>query len=108
MSVLWGRTGEVSAREVTDELGGYALSTISTVLDRLSRKGLVLRQQEGRSVRFSPITSRSEHTVALMREVLAASPEPDQAIVEFVRSASPKERRAMRRVLAAGHKGVRS
>ncbi len=100
MEVLWERAGaELSARKVTDRLGDYALTTISTVLSRLSNKGIVRRRHEGRFVVFSATESEAGHTAALMREALASTAEPSEAIVQFVRTATPEERRALRTAL---------
>jgi predicted transcriptional regulator len=100
MDILWDSPGDLSPREVTDSLGDYALTTISTILDRLSRKGMVIRHQHDRFVRFSPTESRAGHTATVMREALAESSEPERAVEEFVRGASPKEIKVIRRLLS--------
>lgn len=84
---------------MTDFLAGHALTTISTVLDRLSHKGLVCRRNRGHSVWFSPVQTRAEHTVLLMREVLATTSAPEDALFEFVRQASQDEVKILRRAI---------
>lgn len=99
MDVLWGRGGELSAREVNDQLDEYALTTISTVLNRLSHKGIVQRRRVAGHVLFIAGESKAEHVAILMREALATTEHPTEAIMEFVRTAKPAERRALRRAL---------
>lgn len=101
MNVLWRHDTELSARAVTEALDGYALTTIATVLGRLSSKGLVLRRHVGRFVVFSALETEAEHTAVLMREALVTAEDPTGAIVQFVRTATPAERRALRTALTA-------
>ncbi len=99
MDVLWDADGELSAREVRDRLGSHAPTTIATTLERLSRKGIVRRRHQGRSVRFSATTSRAEHVAVLMREALWTTAAPEDALAEFVRRAAPAERAALARAV---------
>ncbi len=106
MEELWTNPGSaLSAREVTDRLGEYALTTISTVLGRLATKGIVRRCERGRFVVFLAVETEAQHTATLMREALATTDEPSEAIAQFVRSASPDERRALRTALAEATAG---
>ncbi|MGO9457699.1 MAG: BlaI/MecI/CopY family transcriptional regulator [Acidimicrobiales bacterium] len=103
MEVLWDAGGaELSARAVRDRLGSRAPTTIATTLERLSRKGIVRRRHEGRSVRFSATTSRAEHVAVLMREALWTTAAPEDALAEFVRRANPTERAALARAVDGG------
>jgi predicted transcriptional regulator len=103
MDVLWDAGGdELSARAVRDRLGSHAPTTIATTLERLSHKGIVRRRHQGRSVQFSPTSSRAAHVAVLMREALWTTAAPEDALAEFVRWADPTERAALSRALNAG------
>jgi predicted transcriptional regulator len=101
MDILWSSPNEeLSARDVTARLGNYATTTIATVLDRLSHKGIVRRRREGRFVLFSAVETRVGYAAALMREALATTERPAEAIVEFVRRSSREELATLSRVLS--------
>ena len=54
MEILWAQLhSKLTARQVADDLPGYAYTTVLTVLDRLERKGLVHRERGGRAHRYS-------------------------------------------------------
>ena len=99
MEVLWKAGTEMSGSEVAGELPSYAYTTVATVLDRLSHKGLVRRRWEGRARRYEPTGSQSEHTASLMHEALRDDNEPGSALKAFVASLSSEEREALRHVL---------
>ena len=61
MDVLWARTAPTPVRDVHDELAQrreIAYTTVMTVLDRLAKKGIVLRRLEGRAWLYEPARSR--------------------------------------------------
>lgn len=95
MQVLWAASTELTGREVASELPAYAYTTLATVLDRLSNKGLVRRRWEGRARRYWPTASKSEHTATLMHEVLRDSNEPVATLAALVASMSADERDAL-------------
>ncbi len=75
---LWVR-GSATVRELVE--GGYrdlAYTTVMTTLDRLFKKGLLTRSEEGRAFRYAPRFSREElhREVAsqAFRQLLDASP----------------------------------
>src|SRR5215211_6292623 len=78
MDIVW-RSGHVTAREVCDRLRGNrerAYTTIMTTMDRLHRKGLLIREKEGLAWRYAPTMTREEfdRSVAdsLARGILSA------------------------------------
>ena len=112
LEVLWdldaaGRTASpdgpgVSGREVHERLAGrnLAYTTVMTVLDRLARKDLVVRQREGRAFRYAPRLTRAAMTAELMHEALeGTSGDREQALVSFVGEASAEDLAALRRAL---------
>jgi BlaI family penicillinase repressor len=78
MDGLWAR-GSATVRELVE--GGYedlAYTTVMTTLDRLFKKGLLTRSEDGRAFRYVPRFSRDEmHRDAAsraFRQLLDASP----------------------------------
>jgi predicted transcriptional regulator len=100
MEVLWAEPGqELSGRNVSDSLPDYAYTTIATVLDRLTHKGLVRRRMNGRVIHFTAVDTRAANTAMLMREALESTSDPDAALVCFVESVSHAEADVLRRAL---------
>ncbi len=78
LDALWAR-GSATVRELIE--GGYrelAYTTVMTTLDRMFKKGLLTRSEEGRAFRYAPQFSREElHRQAAshaFRQLLDASP----------------------------------
>jgi|HubBroStandDraft_1064217.scaffolds.fasta_scaffold148909_2 predicted transcriptional regulator len=104
MEILWASSDrELTCREVADALPEYAYTTVATVLDRLSRKGALQRRTVGRVWHFAPVRTGAGHTVAAMREALAAAPDPAAALATFIDGLSPAELGVVREAL--GHDG---
>ena len=60
MEVLWG-AGESSVREVVEQLDRkLAYTTVMTTLDRLFKKGLLVRQKSERAFLYTPRLSHQE------------------------------------------------
>ena len=75
---LWAR-GSATVRELLEEgCPDLAYTTVMTTLDRLFKKGLLTRSEEGRAFRYVPRCSREElHREAAgqaFRQLLDASP----------------------------------
>jgi predicted transcriptional regulator len=78
LDTLWAR-GSATVRELHgDSYAGLAYTTVMTTLDRLFKKGLLTRSEEGRAFRYAPQFSREElHREAAghaFRQLLDASP----------------------------------
>lgn len=100
MDVVWSAGGEeISARDVADALTGYAYTTVATVLNRLSRKGVVRRRLDGRTTKFAPVASRADRAAAAMVEALAASGDRQEALTRFAETVSGEDRDALLRAL---------
>lgn len=68
LELLWRGGSERSVREVQEELGGeLAYTTVMTTLDRLYKKGLLVRRREGSAFRYSPRLSREAFAAGLLR-----------------------------------------
>ncbi len=113
LDALWAR-GSATVRElVEDAYRDLAYTTVMTTLDRLFKKGLLTRAEEGRAFRYSPLMSREElHREAAgdaFRRLLDASPtsslplsflveilgERDSLLLEDLRNLVEEKRRAL-------------
>lgn len=95
MAVLW-RMGEGTTEQVRDALprrhqGAY--TTIQTVLNRLSDRGLLSRTRVGREIVYRPKLSESQYLVRAMEHTLsgATSDARASAITALVGRLSPGE-----------------
>ena len=81
MELLWSHRAPMSVRDVHDALvrqRDLAYTTVMTVLDRLSKKGIAHRELEGRAWLYSPAKSRVELFSTEIRELLDALPEDER------------------------------
>jgi predicted transcriptional regulator len=100
MDVVWSAAGsEITARDVSDVLDEYAYTTIATVLNRLSRKGVVRRRMDGRTTKFAPLGTPADRAAAVMADALDASGDRDGALARFAGSMSAEDRAALLRAL---------
>lgn len=95
MNVLWSADVPLSVRDV---MGGLtdrepAYTTVMTVLDRLAKKGMALRELDGRAWRYTAATSREAMTATMMRTSLSSlqGPQRKAALLHFLDEASPEE-----------------
>lgn len=73
MEEVW-RKSSVTAREVCDRMTGArerAYTTIMTTMDRLHRKGLLMREKDGLAWRYAATMSREEFERGLANELAA-------------------------------------
>jgi predicted transcriptional regulator len=57
---LWTRPAPASVRELTPEFPEIAYTTLMTTLDRLHRKGVLIRVKQGRAFFYQPRLTRPE------------------------------------------------
>ena len=107
MQLLWADDGAVSARRLQELFGEPvpAYTTLMTALNRLERKGLVLREEDSpRKVRFRASRSddahASESMIAALRQagdrraaLLAFAGDLDEEDIALLRSAFQQPRR---------------
>ena len=110
MDRLWERGRPTLVREMVEDLRedrALAYTTVMTVLDRMARKDLVVRERDGRAWTYRPAQSRGEMTAEVMRLALGEISEEtkagdrEAALVAFVGEASEADRQALRDALAA-------
>ena len=105
MEVLWSADGAMSVREVLAELTrdrDLAYTTVMTVLDRLSKKGRVTRQLQGRAGFYRPAESRATLMAAEMLGALTGTEvQRHDALREFAAALAPEDARVVVDALAA-------
>ena len=102
MEVLWSRSRGATAREVGRALADdrdLAHTTVMTVLDRLAKKGFLIREREGRAWRYRPVATKEAYVAELMLGALSLTGDRDAALAHFARSVSDDEAELLRRVL---------
>jgi predicted transcriptional regulator len=102
MDVLWDRGTPATVREVAEVLQGrdLAYTTVMTVLDRLTGKGMVERERNGRAWSYRPAASREAFIAQLMLDALDLAGSRDAALVRFARSVSGTEAEVLRAALS--------
>src|SRR5688500_14653772 len=74
MHIVWSAGERLTARDVCDRLHGRrqrAYTTVMTTLDRLFKKGLLLRDKDGLAWRYTAAMARTEYERRIA-ETLAA------------------------------------
>ena len=107
MEQLWDSTSQrpegASVRDVLGALPaerGLAYTTVMTVLDRLSKKGLVTRERDGRAWRYTPAGTRESLTAETMRASLDDASDRRATLLHFLDGASPDELDDLRAALS--------
>ena len=104
MERLWSREQPLSTRDVLEDLQStrsIAYTTVMTVLDNLHRKGMVLREKQGRAYVYTPAESRAGYIAEVMSEALSATEDRGSALLRFVERMPRAEVRALRDALEA-------
>ncbi len=102
MDVLWRAAEPVKVREVLDRLDTgrpLAYTTVMTVLDNLHRKGWLRRELVGKAYRYTTSLSREEAAARALRDVIAASGDPEAVLLHFAQSVSKHESSVLRKAL---------
>jgi predicted transcriptional regulator len=70
MERTWARE-EISVRDLHQELAGrLAYTTVMTTLDRLYKKGMLIRRKQGKAFLYSPAFTKIEYQARLTQHVL--------------------------------------
>jgi predicted transcriptional regulator len=69
MAVAWMRP-EVSVRDVCAQLDSVAYTTVMTTMDRLFKKGLLVRRKVGRAFVYRAVATREELQGAVASELI--------------------------------------
>lgn len=102
MSTVWAAGAPRTVREVLDlllERREVAYTTVLTVMEKLHRKGLLSRVQDGRAHRYRAEISREAYTAGLMETALAASEDRAGALLHFVETMPTDDVEVLREAL---------
>ncbi len=106
MESLWDASSPLSVREVHDVLNAssdLAYTTVMTVLDRLAKKNLVMRDRDGKAWLYRPAATREQ---LLVEDILESLRQPGVDVVSFagalVAGLTESERRLLGSRLADG------
>lgn len=101
MDRLWAldgadSTAALSVRDIHESISqerDIAYTTVMTVLDRLTKKGLVTRERDGRAWQYRPASTSEEITADLLRDSLDHLETTDRraAMMHFLDGASSDE-----------------
>jgi predicted transcriptional regulator len=94
MERLWAADDALTVRQVHTDLQeerSLAYTTVMTVMDKLHRKGWLLREPVGRAYQYRPAISRERYTADLMGEALSASSDRSATFVAFLEQLGPAE-----------------
>lgn len=101
MTALWRRSEPVTARTVLRDIGDpdLAYSTVKTVLERLTRKGVVTHVSVDRAWHYAAAGSRDEYVAEIMLAALDRTGDRDGALVRFAQRVSPADADVLRAAL---------
>ncbi|GAA4051878.1 BlaI/MecI/CopY family transcriptional regulator [Nonomuraea soli] len=100
MEVLWEHPAGLLAQEIADRLPSQpAVTTVLTVLVRLTHKGLVTREQAGRAHRYLATGGKDSFVAETMRAALDEAGNVSAAVNRFVGTVSPEVAAALRAAL---------
>lgn len=104
MNLLWDASESLTANQVRDALAaqqepGPAITTALTVLGRLAKKGFVVKDDSRRPHEFTASTTREEHTVKLLNDVLGAAVDKHAVLARFIGGIDPSDARKVQQLL---------
>ena len=104
MDRMWNAQEPRSVRDIMEDLQrerSIAYTTVMTVMERLFRKGMLTRVEEGRAYLYSPAESRADYTAGLMAEALANTTDKAATLVHFAERVSAREAKQLLKALSA-------
>jgi predicted transcriptional regulator len=100
LGALWAAGRPLAPAEVRAEIGGdLAYTTVTTILHRMHRKGLVIRQPAGRGNAYSPAQDEASHTAQAMHALLRDGRDHAAVLARFVTGLSPANERVLHHLL---------
>lgn len=101
MAVLWDRPDGATAQDVRGALqpAELAVTTVLTVLTRLSAKGLVTRSEDSKAHRYFAARSRAEFLSEVMADALGQAADRGAVLARFVGSMDPADADQLRRLI---------
>ncbi len=104
MRILWEATEPLNVREIQAVFTGHvpAYTTLMTALDRLQKKGDVLRTGDSpRKIRFHAARSGEEHAGRSMMSALEIAGDRQAALLQFAGNLDPEDLALLRGAIAA-------
>ncbi|MFI6387928.1 BlaI/MecI/CopY family transcriptional regulator [Nonomuraea sp. NPDC050547] len=100
MEALWAHPEGILAQDLAAALpSSPAVTTVLTVLVRLSRKGLATRERAGRAHLYRAAAGKDAFVAEAMREALDEAGDVEAAVSRFVGAVSPEVAAALRAAL---------
>ncbi len=101
LACLWAAPGPMSPGAVREQLPQpLAYTTVSTILVRLSQKGLVSRQRSGRAYEYAAEVAEADLAAQRMHQALERTDDRRAALSRFVDILTVREANALRKLLA--------
>lgn len=72
LDALWSRPDAATVRDLAPDVSGVAYTTLMTTLDRLHRKGVLLREKDGRRFLYQPRLTRDQLLSSVAGDALTA------------------------------------
>lgn len=72
LDALWSRPAAATVRDLEPDVTGVAYTTLMTTLDRLHRKGVLLREKDGRRFLYRPRLTRDQLLSSVAGDALTA------------------------------------
>jgi predicted transcriptional regulator len=104
MRILWEAQAPLSAKDIQDAFDGHtpAYTTLLTALDRLQKKGRVLRSGDSpRKVRFEAAHAEDEHAGEAMISALDEASDRQAALLRFAGNLDARDVEVLRRAIGA-------
>jgi predicted transcriptional regulator len=102
LQLLWAAEAPLSSRAILDgfdESERPGMTTVLTVLDRLQKKGLVLRTPGDGMSSFSAVRSASTDTASAMGRLLERADDREAALLHFAGRLDAADVEALRKAL---------
>ncbi|MFM1784397.1 MAG: hypothetical protein RLZZ579_674 [Actinomycetota bacterium] len=102
LGCLWDRPEGLTSQQILALLGDddLAITTVLTVLSRLSDKGLVGREQaSGRTFLFKSTSSREQHTASMLLSALENTGNPALVFSHFTSQLSQTQIESLKKAL---------
>lgn len=100
LAALWAAGRPLAPAEVHAELGPeLAYSTVTTILHRLYKKGVVTRHPSGRGNAYRPAQDEATHTAEAMHALLRQGSDHAAVLARFLTGLSPDDERVLHQLL---------
>jgi predicted transcriptional regulator len=100
LALLWAANRPITVSDIVGSLSGdLAYNTVQTILTRLHRKGVVEREQLGRTHYYTPVLDEAGIAARRIRDLLDSTKDPAVVFQRFIPTLSRQEGEALRSLL---------